>query len=104
MMVYGTAKKPATDPAANMAAGTATNVYAVYKSPPNRNHVIHVPNVRPPRPHSSRLSRCSPRRQFDAQNPSTVTTRNRTTSTTNAGTLIPPFIGATVHRAAGRVG
>jgi hypothetical protein len=29
MIVYGTAKKPATDPIANMAAGTAMKVYAV---------------------------------------------------------------------------
>ena len=26
MMVYGTAKKPLTEPSANIAAGTATNV------------------------------------------------------------------------------
>ena len=29
MIVYGTAKKPLTAPVANIAAGTATNVYAV---------------------------------------------------------------------------
>ncbi len=29
MIVYGTAKKPLTAPVANIAAGTATKVYAV---------------------------------------------------------------------------
>jgi hypothetical protein len=29
MIVYGTANHPVTAPVANMAAGTATNVYAV---------------------------------------------------------------------------
>jgi hypothetical protein len=29
MIVYGTANHPATAPVANIAAGTATNVYAV---------------------------------------------------------------------------
>ncbi len=29
MIVYGTAKKPLTAPVANIAAGTAMNVYAV---------------------------------------------------------------------------
>ena len=29
MIVYGTAKKPAMEPIANIAAGTATKVYAV---------------------------------------------------------------------------
>ena len=84
MMVYGTAKKPATEPRANIAAGTATNVYAVYRSPPRRNQVTHVPKLRPPRPHSSKLARCSPRRQLLAQKPMTVTNKNRPTSTARA--------------------
>ena len=56
--VYGTAKKPLTAPVAHIAAGTATNVYAVYRSPPSRNQVTQEPNFRPPRPHSS--SECRP--------------------------------------------
>src|SRR5690348_8781205 len=51
--VYGIAKNPIA-PAEYSSAGTATNVYAVYRSPPTRNHVTHAPNLRPPRPHSSR--------------------------------------------------
>jgi hypothetical protein len=38
MIVYGTAKNPAA-PVAKISAGTATNVYAVYRSPPSRNQV-----------------------------------------------------------------
>src|SRR6185312_13092414 len=82
-IVYGTAKKPLTAPEAHMAAGTATNVYAVYRSPPSRNQVTQVPNPRPPRPHSSRVFR--PRsagavRQRDARKPTMATATNRTTT------------------------
>jgi hypothetical protein len=51
MIVYGIAKKPSA-PAPNTRAGTAMNVYAVYRSPPRRNQVTMVPNRRPPSPHS----------------------------------------------------
>src|SRR5437763_446393 len=48
-----TAKKP-PPPIAYTSAGTATNVYAVYRSPPSRNQVTQLPKARPPSPHCSR--------------------------------------------------
>ncbi len=65
MIVYGTAKNPAA-PAPNISAGTATKVYAVYRSPPSRNQVIQPPKLRPPSPHSSRCSIDSALRQLAA--------------------------------------
>ena len=75
MIVYGTAKKPVA-PAPNSSAGTATNVYAVYRSPPTRNQVIQPPKLRPPRPHSSRCARLSARRHRAATKPMTLTSAN----------------------------
>src|SRR5256885_4704285 len=74
--VYGTAKKPSAPPPKS-SAGTATKVYAVYRSPPIRNQVIQPPKLRPPRPHSSRWARVSGRRQRAATKPSALTSRNR---------------------------
>src|SRR5689334_1338594 len=74
--VYGTAKNPAA-PAPNISAGTATNVYAVYRSPPIRNHVIQPPKLRPPSPHSSRCSMSFGARHRAAMKPITLTRRNR---------------------------
>src|SRR3712207_2451999 len=85
--VYGTAKKPAA-PAPNISAGTATNVYAVYRSPPSRNQVIHEPKLRPPRPHSSRCMRPSARRNREAAKPMTATSRKSTSTTTSSTTLM----------------
>src|SRR5438046_4636289 len=75
MTAKGTAKKPPA-PIAYTSAGTATNVYAVYASPPSRNHVTQLPKARPPRPHSSRSCGLSARRQRAAANPSTATNPN----------------------------
>src|SRR5438034_3896772 len=44
MTVYGTAKNPVA-PAPNSSAGTATKVYAVYRSPPIRNQVTQEPKL-----------------------------------------------------------
>ena len=79
--VYGTAKNPVA-PAPNSSAGTATKVYAVYRSPPMRNHVIQAPKLRPPRPHSSRWLRSCGRRQRAATKPIALTARNSTTKMT----------------------
>src|SRR4051812_16330263 len=79
--VYGTAKNPVA-PAPNSSAGTATNVYAVYRSPPTRNQVTQVPKLRPPSPHSSRWFRSVGRRQRAATNPIADTPRNRIVKTT----------------------
>src|SRR4051794_3478035 len=77
MTVYGRAKKPAA-PAPKTSAGTATNVYAVYRSPPMRNQVIHEPKLRPPSPHWSRLAIDSGRRQRAATKPIALTSRKST--------------------------
>src|SRR3954471_8880845 len=74
--VYGTAKNPAA-PAPNISAGTATNVYAVYRSPPTRNQVTHPPKLRPPSPHSSRWAMFSGARHRAATKPMALTTRHR---------------------------
>jgi hypothetical protein len=79
--VYGTAKKPSAPPP-NSSAGTATKVYAVYRSPPIRNQVTQAPKFRPPSPHSSRWARLSGRRQRAATKPSALTRRNRIVKTT----------------------
>src|SRR5260221_7514859 len=63
-------------------------VYAVYRSPPSKNQVTIVPKRLPPSPHSCKRSR-SPRRQFAAMNPSTVTSRNSTLNTDSAGQFTP---------------
>src|SRR5436305_9247593 len=98
--VYGTAKNPVA-PAPNSSAGTATNVYAVYRSPPIRNQVIQVPELRPPRPHSSRWASVSGRRQRAATKPSALTARNRMVKTTISATWFlmpsPPVPGQLVH-------
>ena len=78
MIVYDTAKKPVTAPAPNTAAGTAMNVYAVYRSPPSRNQATKVPKLRPPSPHSFRCIMSSARRHRAAAKPISVTSRNRT--------------------------
>ena len=61
-----------------------------------RNQVIHAPKLRPPRPHSSRLSSDSARRQRSATKPSALTARNRTVKTTSSVVLMPstgqPFV------------
>src|ERR1035441_9730373 len=54
-------------PEPNTSAGTAMNVYAVYRSPPSRNQVTKAPKPRPPSPHSFRCSMSSVRRQRAAQ-------------------------------------
>src|ERR1044071_2383371 len=79
--VYGTAKKPAA-PAPKIRAGTATKVYAGYRSPPTRNQVIQPPKLRPPSPHSSRWAMSFGARHFAARKPMPLTTRNRTLKTT----------------------
>src|SRR3954471_19051727 len=73
--VYGTAKNPAA-PAPKISAGTATKVYAVYRSPPTRNQVIHAPKLRPPRPHSSRCAMSCGARHRAARKPMPLTSRN----------------------------
>src|SRR6059058_6072455 len=75
MTANGTAKNPFA-PTAYTSAGTATNVYAVYASPPSRNQVTQLPKARPPRPHSSRSCGLSARRHRAATKPSTVTNPN----------------------------
>src|SRR2546430_13800227 len=70
--VYGTAKNPAA-PAPNSNAGTATKVYAVYRSPPTRNQVTQEPKLRPPRPHSSRCAIVFGRRQRAGTKPIELT-------------------------------
>ncbi len=85
MMVYGIAKKPSA-PAPNTSAGTAMNVYAVYRSPPSRNQVTSVPKRRPPSPHSCSWSRL-PARQREATKPSTVTSPKSRMKTISAGQL-----------------
>src|SRR2546429_8889258 len=79
--VYGTAKNPAA-PAPNSNAGTATKVYAVYRSPPTRNQVTQEPKLRPPRPHSSRCAMVDGRRQRAATNPNPLTITKRTVAMT----------------------
>src|SRR3954471_18815493 len=59
-----------------MSAGTATKVYAVYRSPPTRNQVTQAPKLRPPRPHSSRCAMFSGARHRAATNPMPLTSRN----------------------------
>src|SRR6516162_6044881 len=88
MTVYGTAKKPAA-PTPKISAGTAINVYAVYRSPPSKNQVMTVPNPRPPRPHSFRCSRLSARRQRAAAKPIQVTSANKITKTLNVTGFTP---------------
>src|SRR4051812_11523028 len=82
MIVYGIAKNPYA-PTANTSAGTATTVYAVYKSPPSRNQVISVPKRRPPNPHSCRCVR-SAAFQREATKPSTDTSRKKNANTPHA--------------------
>jgi hypothetical protein len=91
MTVYGTAKNPVA-PAPNSSAGTATKVYAVYRSPPTRNQVTHEPKLRPPRPHSSRWAMFSGRRHRAATNPRTATRRNRTVAMTISVTCAPTVL------------
>src|ERR1700710_1119936 len=83
-IVYAMAKKPETAPVAYIAAGTAMNVYAVYRSPPSRNQVTTVPKLRPPRPHSSSEGGAPVRRQLAAQKPPTVTRMKKNSSTPRA--------------------
>src|SRR5437764_2650578 len=83
MTANGTAKNPFA-PTAYTSAGTATNVYAVYASPPSRNQVTQLPKARPPRPHSSRSCGLSARRHRAAANPSTVTNPNRARKMANS--------------------
>src|SRR3982751_3629432 len=78
--VYGTAKKPAA-PAPKIRAGTATKVYAVYRSPPIRNQVIHPPKLRPPSPHSSRWAMSFGARHRAATKPMALTNRKRKVNT-----------------------
>src|SRR2546429_9151429 len=75
--VYGTAKNPAA-PAPNSNAGTATKVYAVYRSPPTRNQVTQEPKLRPPRPHSPRCAFGFGGRQRPATKPIGLTSRKLT--------------------------
>ncbi len=81
-------------PEAYISAGTATNVYAVYRSPPTRNQVIQPPNLRPPNPHSSRWSMVSPDFQRAAMKPITATpaksTRKTSISVTLMSVIVPP--------------
>src|ERR1035441_630344 len=74
-------------PEPNTSAGTAMNVYAVYRSPPSRNQVTKAPKPRPPSPHSFRCSMSSVRRQRAAAKPTPVTTRNRMTTMVNVVAL-----------------
>src|SRR5579871_3265796 len=69
-----------------MAAGTAINVYAVYRSPPSRNQVTRVPKRRPASPHSWSRSR-SPRRQRAATKPRMVTIAKKIMKTVKATAL-----------------
>src|SRR5439155_25067440 len=67
-----------------------------------RNHVIHAPKLRPPRPHSSRWARVSGRRQRAATNPMPLTARNSTVKTTISVTCpdiaaSPPPLRHLVH-------
>src|SRR5216684_4588895 len=56
-------------------------------SPPSRNQVITLPNLRPPSPHSSRWSSFA-RRQRPAPKPTTVTSRLRATKTLSSAPWI----------------
>src|SRR3954463_6959728 len=75
--LYCTAETPVA-PAPNSSAGTATKVYAVYRSPPTRNQVTQAPKLRPPRPHSSRCAMSFGARHRAATNPMPLTSRNST--------------------------
>src|ERR671921_628037 len=88
MIVYGTAKNPAA-PAPNSNAGTATKVYAVYRSPPTRNQVIQPPKLRPPRPHSSRWAMSFGARQRAATKPIPLTSRKSSVKMTISVTWSP---------------
>src|SRR6185312_128408 len=77
MVAYGTAKKPRA-PTPYTSAGTAMNVYAVYRSPPSKNHETSVPKLRPPSAHSSSESSFDPPHR-EARNPMTVTARTSST-------------------------
>src|SRR5947207_3026134 len=103
MTAKGTAKKPPA-PTAYTSAGTATNVYAVYASPPSRNQVTQLPKARPPRPHSSRSCGLSARRHRAATNPSTVTNPNSARKMPNSirwsasRGMSGPLLGELVHQ------
>src|SRR5665213_1512906 len=101
-MVYGTAKNPIA-PALNTSAGTAINVYAVYKSPPSRNQVTTVPKRPPASPHSCRRF-MSPRRQRAETNPIPVTSANSAIMTPSATTFTwPSGFGESMARRRSRV-
>ena len=68
-------------------------VYAVNRSPPSRNQVITVPNLRPASPHSSSRSR-SPRFQRVARNAITLIRRRKNANTETAVQLSEALITA----------